>query len=149
MAARLSINERRYTLAVQREGEWAGIAVLDGGANALIADTALLTDVVIERAIDLAEEWLMPHAKTLKGETLCIDDIAGHFRAGLLEILAVKASTFSVPDIEDHFLEIVALATGRSGSLAVRHKNHFVADLILVRELSHHGALTNLQLSDR
>lgn len=148
MAARLIINEKRYTLAAQREGEWVDIAMLNGGANALIADTALLADVVIEHAIDLAEEWLMPHARTLKGETLWIDDIAGHFRTGLLEILSVKASKFSVLDIEDHFLEVVALAAGRSGSLALRHRNHFVADLILVRELSHHGGLTNLQLSD-
>ena len=146
MAARLTINDECYLLALQENGVWVDIARLDGAARSLIPANAVLNDAALERAIDRAEEWLMPYAKALQGKVLFIHDITGNFQAGLRNVLFVHASQFSVTDIEDGFLQVVALAARHSSFSVLLQQHSFVATLVLVRELAHHGALSRLML---
>lgn len=146
MAALLKITEGCYSLSLQVHGKWVELASLDGGSQSLIPGNAGLSEAALERAIDLAEDWLMPHAKSLRGETLGIRDVAGSFEAGLRNVLNVEARQFSVAAIEDCFLQVVALAASPSASSVLRHQQHFVATLVLVRELAHHGGVRGMQL---
>lgn len=146
MAALLKITESRYALSLRVAEEWVALAALEGGANSLLPGNAAPNEAALERAIDLAEDWLMPHAKSLRGETLCIRDVAGSFETGLRDVLSVDIRQFSVAAIEDCFLQVVALAASPSGSSVLRHQQHFVATLVLVRELAHHGGVRGLQL---
>lgn len=145
MAARLTLSNTDYMLSLSVNDAWVELACLQGGASTLISAHDALNDVAIERAIDAAEDWLMPYAKSLRGHTLFIQDVAGNFGAGLRNVLNVGVRQFSVADIEDYFLQVLALVTRPSGLSTFRDQN-FVATLVLVRELAHHGGLRSLQL---
>src|SRR4051812_1790248 len=135
MAARLDITGSAYVRGSDQGGVPQEIARLDGGAGALLAGSAPPSLLRVEAAIERAEDWLMPHAKALAGETLEVHDRRGRLVSGL-----GGAAAFSPEQIEDEFRRIVEVRT--LGGLAPA----FVADLVLVRELVHHGRLVRVVL---
>lgn len=143
MAARLVIGASAYALHEQRDGVWAEIAVLPGGAAALLPST--VDALQLEAAIERAEDWLMPHAARLRGEMLEVHDEIGRVAAGLNEVLGVAAPAWSVADVEMYFERIVSQATGRLPSPEIQARAPFAADLLLLRELAHHGRLAGLR----
>lgn len=147
MAARLVITERAYLLQHARDGGWADIATLERGGAALLAGTHPVDEVALERAIEVAEDWLMPHAARLAGQDLQVDDATGRLRAGLQAVLSEARDAWSVAAFEALFLRLVDLATGRQPPPALQGRASFVADVLLLRELAHHGKLAHLRLA--
>lgn len=145
--ARLRIDASAYALQAAHDGAWAGIAVLPGGAGALLP-TRALDEPGLERAIEVAEDWLMPHATRLRGVILEVSDPTGRLQAGLREVLSVQALEWSVADIEGFFLRLVGLTTGRAPSAAVQERWPFVADVLMLRELAHHGQVRQVRLAN-
>jgi len=146
MTARLVISDAEYALAQVQGGAWVTIAVLAGGAEALVASHQPVDERQLEAAIETAEDWLMPHASALRGEALEVQDSAGRLRAGMEKVLSVTTSQWSLADVESFFLKLVDTATGRHPSPLLAGQHHFVADLLLLRELAHHGQLARIHV---
>lgn len=147
MTARLLITENAHSLVEARGGQWSEIAVLPRGAAALFAGARALDEAGLEAAIEVAEDWLMPHAVRLRGEILEVNDPTGRLKSGLDEVLAVKSAVWSIEDVEGFFLRLVDLTTGRRPAPAVQARRQFAADLLLLRELAHHCQLRELRLA--
>jgi hypothetical protein len=147
MPARLVISAEAYSLLVVQGGGWTEVAALPGGAAALIPSTRAVGEAGLEHAIEVAEDWLMPHAARLRGDSLEVSDSTGRLKAGLHDVLSVGAATWSIEDVEAIFLRLVHLATGRSPSPGVLDRPFFLADVLLLRELAHHGRVRELRIS--
>lgn len=147
MPARLVIAEGEYALQQAVDGGWVQLTVLPGGPGALLPPTRAIDEGRLEAAIELAEDWLMPHAARLRGEVLEVDDPTGRFRSGMQEVLSVQAVEWSVAQLEGFFLLLVALATGRVPSAALRGRHAFAAGLLVLRELAHHGQVRGVRLA--
>jgi hypothetical protein len=107
---------------------------LEGGPLALLADAGLtLRDVDVEAAIEHAEDWLMPTSKSFQGFALHVRDTPGRLR----ERLGAHAS-LTPEDVESAF----SRALDRKRTLG----RESIADLVLVRELVHHGKLSRILL---
>ncbi|MBI5279700.1 MAG: hypothetical protein HY854_24930 [Burkholderiales bacterium] len=106
------------------------LARLDGGAAALLAGAGeQLRAIDIETAIERSEDWLMPVIRALHGLELHVDDSTGRLQA-----------SFTPEEIEHVFTHAFdAVAHGRPVD------RESVADSILLRELTHHGALTRIE----
>jgi hypothetical protein len=146
MAVRLVIADNAYALAESRDGAWAEVAALQGGSEALLASARPMGESALEAAIEKAEDWLMPHAARLRGEVLEVSDPSGRLKWGLAEVLSSTTDVWSVDDVEQLFLQLVDMTTGRQPAPAVQGRQRFVADVLLLRELAHHGQLRELRL---
>ncbi len=146
MTIRLEIGDSAYALQQMRQGEWVAIALLPGGGTALIPAAGPLDEARLETAIQLAEDWLMPHAAALHDQVLHVEDATGRLRAGLHEVLSEQRTEWNIAGFEALFLRIVDLATGRRAAEAIERRRLFVADVLLVRELAHHGGASLIRL---
>jgi hypothetical protein len=147
MSARLVISENAYSLLEAGGGQWSEIALLAKGAAALFPGARPVNEAGLEAAIEVAEDWLMPHAARLRGEILEVEDPTGRLKSGLDEVLAVESAAWTIADVEGFFLRLVDLATGRLPAPGVQARWQFAADLLLLRELAHHGQLRELRLA--
>lgn len=147
MASHLLVREDAYVLSQGQDGTRTELATLRRGARALLDPSRPAWDSRLEAAIEVAEDWLMPHAPRLQGEVLEVEDVAGRLRPGLRAVLAVDASAWSVDAFEALFLQLVDLATGRHPAPALQGRELFVADVLLLRELAHHGRLREIRLA--
>ena len=113
------------------------LARLDGGAVALLAGAGeQLRDLDIEAAIERSEDWLMPSSRLLDGLEMRVGDETG--RVGRL--LGEQAS-FTPSDVEQAFTRAFdAVAHARAPD------RHAVADVVLIRELVHHGRLSRIRV---
>jgi hypothetical protein len=99
-------------------------------------ELAVLHDADIEAAIERAEDWLMPSSKSVQGFVLQVRDASGRLRRRL-----GAQPHFTPEEIERAFSAAVDdVAFGRAVD------REAVADLVMVRELVHHGALTAIVL---
>lgn len=140
MTARLVIGESAYVLSQWQAGEWVGLAALPGGAAALIPPPRRADAAGLEAAIEIAEDWLMPHARSIEGEALEVLDKTARLVSGLTTVLRVCGRDWSVQELETMFLRLVDMATGRGPDLAGAQRA-FLADMLLLRELAHHARL--------
>jgi len=113
------------------------LARLEGGPLALLMGAGeRLRDVDIEAAIERVEDWLMPSSKSIQGLALHVRDNRGRLRdrlgahASLTPEEAERAFSLAVDDV----------AFNRPLD------RNFVADLVLLRELVHHGRLSRVVL---
>lgn len=146
--ARLRINASAYELLQAQEGGWTQLAVLPRGASALLDTGHCVTEAGLEQAIQAAEDWLMPHAQRLRGEWLEVEDLAGRLRPGLRETLDATGSEWSVVAFEQLFLQLVDRITGRQPPGWALTRAAFIADVVLVRELAHHGQVQGIRLHE-
>jgi hypothetical protein len=113
---------------------------LAGGADALMARSrsdAALRPEDVERAIEKAEDWVMPLVKAGSGRALLVHD-----GRGLLRERLPGEAAFDLAAIELAFVRAFdAVAFQRPIARA------FVADIVLVRELMHHGALVTARFT--
>ena len=147
MAARLVISETRYVLQQEREGEWLNVAALPGGAESVLALARTVDEGRLEAAIETAEDWLMPYAAALSGEVLEVRDGTQRLQSGMEQVLSVTGRRWTVDDLEDFFNRVVELATGRHPSPRLAGRQHFIADLLVLRELAHHGRVAEINLA--
>jgi hypothetical protein len=145
MAVRLVIGDTAYVLSQLRGGEWVELATLEGGASKLLPPTRSADAAGLEFAIEVAEDWLMPHARSLQGEDLEVIDDSGQLASGLARVLAVAEREWSIEGLEEIFGRVVDLATGRHSQLAAGDQR-FIADIVLLRELAHHARLRQVRL---
>lgn len=146
MSARFVIAENGYALLTERDGQWTEIAALPGGAKTLLPVSRPVDEGALERAIQVAEDWLMPHAARLRGETLEVGDQTGRLKAALKTRLSVAPEAWSITEIEALFLRLLDLATGRSPPQDALEWPVFVADVLMLRELAHHGQVKGLRI---
>ena len=113
------------------------LARLEGGPLALLAGAGeRLRAVDVEAAIERAEDWLMPSSKPFQGLALHVQDSRGRLR----DRLGAHAS-LTPEEVERAFSRAVDdVAFNRPID------RNFVADLVLVRELVHHGRLPRVVL---
>ena len=147
MTVCLVLSERHYALMELRQGEWVEFAVLNGGAAALLPPRRPVDEAGLEAAIEIAEDWLMPHARRLRGEVLEVRDATGRLKAGLNEVLSEPSSQWTPAEFESVFLQLLDKATGRTPPPALDGQEQFIADVLIMRELAHHADLRALQLA--
>lgn len=136
MTAHLDILASAYVLGVELGAARRELARLAGGAAALLPrDTPRVTPLEIEAAIERAEDWLMPHARALAGDGLAVQDATGALVAGF-----GGPGSRTIEQVEAEFNRVVDL------SAATACDPLYVAHLVLVRELLHHGRLARVQV---
>lgn len=113
------------------------IATLDGGAWALVPRASgRLREFDIEAAIERSEDWLMLSSKRFQGLGLRVRGATGRVRAALGD-----PSSLTPEQVEQAFNRAFdAVAHGRPIDPAS------VADVVLLRELVHHGGLSRVLL---
>ena len=146
MPVRFVIAEGGYALLTEVGGHWIEIAALPSGARALLAVSRPVDEGALERAIEVAEDWLMPHAARLRGETLEVSDPTGRLKAALKARLSIVPDAWNIMEIEALFLRLVDLATGRFPPQDGLEWPLFMADVLMLRELAHHGQVKGLQI---
>jgi len=146
MTARLVISEDTYVLQQASNAGWNELAVLPGGASALLPAARPLDEARLEMAIEIAENWLMPHAGRLRGQVLEVSDATGRLKSGMGSVLSARTLSWSVADLEELFLRLVDMATGRLPPPALEGQQAFAADLLVLRELAHHGGVREIRL---
>jgi len=146
MAARLLIADSAYVLSLTRGGIWVELSRLPGSAQVLLPGVRALDEGQLEAAIQVAEDWLGPYAAALQGEVLEMSEVTGRLQSGFAAALASTERTWSIESLERAFLKVVDLATGRIPSPHLKGHRAFVADLLLLRELAHHGRLSSVRL---
>ena len=147
MTVRLLIAGDSYTLAESRDDGARLIALLPRGAEALLGSAHPVDEARLEAGIEIAEDWLMPHTARLRGEVLEVLDASHRLKAGLRDVLSVTTNEWRVEDIERFFLTLVEMTTGRTPAPVLQSRSAFIADLLLLRELAHHGRLNRITLS--
>lgn len=146
MASRLLIADSAYVLLQAQDGAWVELTRLIGSAQALLPGVHALDEGQLEAAIQVAEDWLVPHARALQGEVLEVADLTGRLISGLAVVLTSSERTWSIEALERAFLQVVDLATGRVAPAYLKVHRAFVADLLLLRELAHHGRVSSVCL---
>jgi len=135
-----------YVLSRDSAVGWTEVARLPGGAGALLpAGRVSISDAHMEAAIERAEDWLMPHAAALQGEVLEVLDESGRLAAGLRAGYAAGATEWDTDEWEALFLRVVDRVLGPRAALQPEEPA-FIADVLLLRELAHHGRLQKLQI---
>lgn len=147
MAVRLLITETDYALQEWRDESWSSLSTLQKGARALLDPQRPLDERQLEFAIQAAEDWLMPHAPGLRAQVLGVQDTTGRVRTGLSDLLSVSAGGWTLQEFEAVFLRLVDMATRRAPPPALQQRALFVADILLLRELAHHGQVRSIQLA--
>ena len=95
-----------------------------------------LSELDIEAAIERSEDWLMPSSKRLQGLDLRVRDATGRVRAALGD-----PSSLTPEQVEQAFNRAFdAVAHGRPIDPSS------VANVVLLRELVHHGGLARVTL---
>lgn len=145
MSTRLLIAADGYVLSRQEGGNWIERGRLAGGAAALLPAAGPIGEAQLEAAIERAEDWLMPHAAPLQGETLEVRDETGRLVKGLRDGCAADAREWRTAELEELFLRLVDRALGR-GAASQAGDPAFVADVVLLRELAHHGRLDAVRI---
>lgn len=145
MTVRLVIGAAAYVLAQRRGDEWAELSTLPGGASALLPPGREADEGALELAIEVPEDWLMPHARFLQGQELEVADVTGRLAAGLTAVLEVSEREWTLEAVEEMFLHLVDIATGLHRQLP-DGQQLFVADVLLIRELTHHGRVRGVRL---
>lgn len=144
MHARLTVSNDAYILSLATEGgALAERARLPAGSEALISARRFphgVNEAAFELAIEHAENWLMPHARSLSDANLEVQDTTGRISTGLAALQLQSAGEWSLETFEKLFLDVVDRTKRASVDLA------FVADIVLIRELAHHGRVRNVQL---
>jgi len=127
--SRLELRVDPHAYALSLNGEV--LARMAGGASALLAGVGeRLREADVETAIERAEDWLMPSSKSWQGLELNVHDASGHLR----DLLGAAAALMP-DDVERAFARAVHdVILGRPVA------RESVADLIVLRELVHHGA---------
>jgi hypothetical protein len=146
MPACLIVSENQYALMESRDGQWAGLAVLNGGAAALLPSTRAVDEAGLEAAIEIAEDWLMPHARQMHGEVLEVNDATGRLKTGLDEVLSERRGEWSVEEFEGVFLQLLDMAMRGRVAPALEGRERFIADVLMLRELAHHGQVRAVRL---
>lgn len=130
---RLHVEPGAYELRLDEEI----LARLEGGAAALLSGAGgRLRALDIEAAIERAEEWLMPSSKRFQALELLVHDAAGRLRRSLGEQARLTPAELEQAFNRTHD----AVAHGRSID------RDGVADVVLLRELAHHGSLSSILL---
>jgi hypothetical protein len=137
-----------YVLSRQVGDDWVEVAVLPGGASVLLPGNGLPDEAALEMAIERSEDWVMPHAAGLAGSRLEVSDSTGRLADGLREVFASNGRQWSVAQLESLFNEIAILSARPHTAAALAPHRGFVADLVLLRELAHHGKLQQVRLDD-
>jgi len=132
-ALELGITAVAYEISVSGQV----LARLDGGPSALLAGAGeRLRDVDLEAAIERAENWLMPSSRSFQGLTMHVRNTPVRLRNGF-----AAAASLTPQEVERAFSGLVDdVAFHRAVD------RDFVADLVLLRELVHHGALSGVVL---
>ena len=133
-----------FVLQIRRDGYVLSIggrmvARLEGGAGVLLGTAgALLREIDLEAAIERTEDWIMPASRSFHRMPLQLEDERGllRHRFGAAAILTPQA-------VEDVFSQVVNDVAARRPA-----DPEFVADLILLRELVHHGAVPQVSTGD-
>jgi len=146
MPACFVVSENQYALMEPRDGRWAALAVVKGGAAALLPPTRPVDEAGLEAAIQIAEDWLMPHARRLHGAVLEVNDATGRLKLGLDEVLSERRGEWTVEEFEGVFLQLLDMATGRRAAPALQGREQFIADVLMLRELAHHGQVRAVRL---
>ena len=147
MSAHLLITDRTYVLSLLQNGRSTDLAQLEGAAQCLLPAHLPVSEGLLEAAIEMAEDWLMPHATRLQGKVLEVTDTSGSLRAGLVSVLSSNARQWTVEELEQSFLRLVDEAAGRVVSESLQTHRPFLAHLLLLRELAHHGRVSGIQLN--
>lgn len=147
MGFRLLITDSAYVLSQVRDGQWVELSRLPDGARALLPGARALDEGQLEAAIQVAEDWLAPHVAGLQGEVLEVSDVTGRLLSGLAAFVASTERSWRIEAIERAFLQVVDLATGRVAPPRLQTYRSFVADLLLLRELAHHGRVSSVRLA--
>jgi hypothetical protein len=110
---------------------------LDHGAAALLAGAAeRLREIDIERAIERAEDWFMRFSKSFDSLQLEVRDTTGRLRRQL-----GKQAVYTLEQAEQAFTRVHDAVV--HGEVSDRDA---VADVVLLRELAHHGRLSSIVL---
>lgn len=130
---RLDVGSNAYELRL--DGKL--LARLDDGAASLVSGAgARLREADLEAAIERSEEWLMPCSKSFQELELRVRDATGRVRRCLGE-----QALFTPAQVEQAFNRAFdRVAHARSID------RDCVADLVLLRELAHHGKLSAILL---
>jgi hypothetical protein len=130
---RLDVKPDAYQLRLDDEV----LARLEGGAATLLSGAGeRLREMDIEAAIERAEEWLMPYSNRFRARELLVHDATGRVRRNLGE-----QASFTAAEVEHAFNRFHdAVAHGRA-----IHRDG-AADVVLLRELAHHGSLPSILL---
>lgn len=147
MQAKLAIEESSYRLSYLDGADWILLAVLKGGHGALLSENRLIDEASLEASIERAEDWLMPHAAKLSGALLDVSDTTARLSTGLHSVLAIESRAWDKTQVESFFDEIVYRIARPWLADALRDKNAFVADIMLLRELAHHMKLQEIRLT--
>ena len=147
MLFELRIDEQDYVLFRVEGGQRNELARVSGGGSYLLKGSGPPTELQLETAIQMAEDWLMPHASGLHGHVVVMEDLTGRMASGLQALLGIAEDQWSLQEWEQVFLKVVDLATGRHPPALLHEHRLFVADLVLVRELAHHGQVARVKLS--
>ena len=128
MAARLVIAESAYALLENHDGARAELASLPRGASALLDPTRPIGERQWEAAIEIAEDWLMPHAARLRGEDFEVEDATGRLTSGLQEAQpALAAATNSAASC--HPSAPPGRSTSRAGGKRIDATRHDVREV--------------------
>lgn len=147
MLTRLTIDEPSYRLSRRGDQDWTELAVLAGGANALLPLDRSVDQRTLEAAIERAEDWLMPHAALISGSHLEVIDATGRLESGLQDVLATESRQWDAGQLESLFLELDFMSARPHLMARFQGREHFVADIVLLRELAHHAKLQGIRLS--
>lgn len=147
MSAHLFITDQAYALSLVKDDRVDELARLEGGAQVLLPARQPLSERLLESAIEVAEDWLMPHAARLQGEVLEVTEASGSLQEGLEHLLSSNARQWTVEEIKQTFVRLVGWATGRGVPSKFQNHRPFLAHLILMRELAHHGRVSAVQLN--
>jgi|JI8StandDraft_1071087.scaffolds.fasta_scaffold590417_1 hypothetical protein len=147
MSAHILITDRAYVLSLSQNGRYADLARLEGAAQCLLPAHLPLSEGLLEAAIEMAEDWLMPHATGLQGEVLEVTDTSGSLQAGLESVLSSNTRQWTLEEIEQIFLRVVDWVTGGAVPASLQAHRHFVAHVLLLREMAHHGRVSGVRLN--
>ena len=132
---RLEVRTDAYELRL----DGAVLARLQGGASALLSGAGdRLRELDIEAAIERSEDWLMPSSKSIEGLELRVRDATGRVRGTLGDRESLTPEELEQAFDRAHDAVAHARATGREG----------VADVVLLRELVHHGRLARVVVEE-
>ncbi|MGE4243931.1 hypothetical protein [Ramlibacter sp.] len=128
-ALQLRISDAAYEISVDD----TVLARLPGGASTLLAGAGeRVRELDVETAIERAEDWLMPSSTSFHAFTLVLPEGAGRLAPWFGSDASVTPE-----QVECVFNRVVDdVAAGRAA------QRDAVADLVVLRELIHHGALT-------
>lgn len=148
MQARLII-DGSYRLARLHEGIWVELAVLAGGAHAVLPDGRPVDQAALETAIDHAEDWLMPHAVALRGAELEVIEAVGRLDAGLQDVFSSDSRQWDTAQLESLFQQLDYMTARPHLAASLEGHRETVAAIVLLRELAHHGKLERVWLRDK